>query len=260
MFSPRTFADLFRILAQEVGEQGYHFQQTAEKVTERLTEAGRNVNRRQVLFVVKGLALKGHVFSTTDTPERLAEVFREQVLYLAGSAGVDVTEAEAELLPSWIVGRSTAPPPRPAATPPARTPDKAPERKSVLRRRPTRPVSSKPEAEKEEAPAKPAAPILLAPPPAKPAEPPPSPSPTPAASSGSSHLRRLAELRASSASRATGRLAALRAAKADDKAEPASRDAVAGRPRPDPAPETAGRCIETAGKAGEGRRRRAGCA
>ena len=94
MFSPRTFADLFRVLAQEIGEHGYHFQNTAENVTEKLTTAGRNVNRRQVLFVVKGLALKGHVFSTTDTPERLAEVFREQVIYLIGSAGLELDERE----------------------------------------------------------------------------------------------------------------------------------------------------------------------
>ncbi|MEP2923104.1 MAG: NYN domain-containing protein, partial [Bauldia litoralis] len=239
MFSPRTFADLFRFLAQEVGESGYHFQQTAEKVTERLTDAGRNANRRQVLFVVKGLALKGHVFSTSDTPERLAEVFREQVLYLAGSAGVDVTAEDAALLPSWIVGRSAAPPARPAATPPAtKTPDKPPERKSILRRRPTRPVSVKPDAEKaekaekterparaekEEAPTKQAAP-------AEP-ETPPAPKAEPSQSSGSSHLRRLAELRASSASRAPGRLAALRAKK-DEKAEPSDKEAAPTKDAP----------------------------
>ena len=45
---------------------------TADNVTDKLISAGRNANRRQVLFVVKGLALKGHVFSTTDTPERVA--------------------------------------------------------------------------------------------------------------------------------------------------------------------------------------------
>ncbi|MEP2746332.1 NYN domain-containing protein [Bauldia litoralis] len=239
MFSPRTFADLFRFLAQEVGESGYHFQQTAEKVTERLTDAGRNANRRQVLFVVKGLALKGHVFSTSDTPERLAEVFREQVLYLAGSAGVDVTAEDAALLPSWIVGRSAAPPARPAAPPPAtKTPDKPPERKSILRRRPTRPVSVKPDAEKaekaekterparaekEEAPTKQAAP-------AEP-ETPPAPKAEPSQSSGSSHLRRLAELRASSASRAPGRLAALRAKK-DEKAEPSDKEAAPTKDAP----------------------------
>jgi hypothetical protein len=118
MFSPRTFADLFRVLAQEIGENGYHFQNTAENVTEKLVAASRNVNRRQVLFVVKGLALKGHVFSTTDTPERLAEVFREQVLYLAGNAGIELDEREKAMLPAWILGRAaSAVRPPPAATP-----------------------------------------------------------------------------------------------------------------------------------------------
>ncbi|MCB1496189.1 MAG: NYN domain-containing protein [Bauldia sp.] len=229
MFSPRTFADLFRILAQEVGENGYHFQQTAENVTEKLIEAGRNVNRRQVLFVVKGLALKGHVFSTTDTPERLAEVFRDQVLYLAGSAGIEVTEEETALLPAWIVGRSAAPPPpKPAATPPAKpkTPPE-PEKKSLLRRRPARPVTTKAAAEEEEPPASEAAAKKAK------AEPESGPEPKkPTPSSGSSHLRRLAELRAGNASRTPGRLAALRSGKADDKEK-------AGAASPEPAPRSA---------------------
>ncbi|MCB1489847.1 MAG: NYN domain-containing protein [Bauldia sp.] len=214
MFSPRTFADLFRFLAQEIGESGYHFQQTAENVTDKLVEAGRNVNRRQVLFVVKGLALKGHVFSTTDTPERLAEVFREQVLYLAGSAGIEITEEEAALLPAWIVGRSAAPPPKPVATPPSKTvsPPAATEKKSLLRRRPARPVTATPDAMEEKEPAAEAVPAK-AEPEAKPE--PEDKKPTPA--SGSSHLRRLAELRAGGASRTPSRLAALRAGKTADK-------------------------------------------
>ncbi len=230
MFSPRTFADLFRFLAQDVGERGYHFQETAERVTEKLTEAGRNVNRRQVLFVVKGLALKGHVFSTTDTPEKLAEVFREQVLYLAGSAGVDVTEDEAALLPSWIIGRSAAPPPRPAATPPpARSQDKPPERKSVLRRRPTRPASARPDSQKDETDEVDEAPAgeVAAP---EPIEAPETKPPAPA--TGSSHLRRLAELRAGSASRTQSKLAALRSAKAGEKTDSELPDRSSQRPKP----------------------------
>jgi hypothetical protein len=82
LFAPRTFAELFRHLVEEIAEKGYHHQTTAENVAARMASGGRNVTRRQVVFVVKGLALKGHVFSTSDTPERLAEVFREQVLYL----------------------------------------------------------------------------------------------------------------------------------------------------------------------------------
>jgi hypothetical protein len=177
MFSPKTFADLFRLLAQEIGERGYHFQNTAENVTEKLAAAGRNVNRRQVLFVVRGLALKGHVFSTTDTPERLAEVFREQVLYLIGNSELQLSEREKALLPAWIVGRAAqakpvpaASPPtapqrpqatRPAATPPIRPgPDDSARKSSPIRRRVTRPATA---AEEEPIPA------------AKPAPAPPSP-------------------------------------------------------------------------------------
>ena len=153
MFSPRTFADLFRVLAQEIGEHGYHFQNTAENVTDKLSTAGRNVNRRQVLFVVKGLALKGHVFSTTDTPERLAEVFREQVIYLIGNAGLELDERETAMLPAWIIGKTpavakpaaptaTRPPPKPVPT----AEDTATKKPPPVRRRVTRPaVTSKDE-------------------------------------------------------------------------------------------------------------------
>ncbi len=106
LFAPRTFAELFRHLVDEIAENGYHFQSTAENVATRMGAAGRNVTRRQVVFVVKGLALKGHVFSTSDTPDRLAEVFREQVLYLSESAGLSLDEHEREVLQSWIVGRA----------------------------------------------------------------------------------------------------------------------------------------------------------
>ena len=104
--------DLRRILPRALRgdrrDSGYHFQSTAERVAAKLTAAGRNVTRRQVVFVVKGLALKGHVFSTTDTPERLAEVFREQVLYLVGNAELTLNEREKALLPHWIVGHIAA--------------------------------------------------------------------------------------------------------------------------------------------------------
>ncbi len=102
LFSPKTFAELFRQLADEVAAGGYHFQDTAKNVAERLTAAGRAVTGRQVTFVVKGLALKGHVFSTNDTPQRLAEVFREQARYLIGSAGIALDDEREKLLAAWI--------------------------------------------------------------------------------------------------------------------------------------------------------------
>ena len=124
LFSPKTYAELFKYLTDEIRENGYHFQTTARNVAERMTEAGRNVTRRQVVFIVKGLALKGHVFSTSDTPDKLAEVFREQARYLITNAGMTLDPRQ-ERAPERVVREPRAsaaagsgrPKPRPAATP-----------------------------------------------------------------------------------------------------------------------------------------------
>jgi hypothetical protein len=112
LFSPKTFTELFRHLTDEISENGYHFQSTAKNVADRMTAAGRTVTRRQVVFIVKGLALKGHVFSTGDTAESLAEVFREQAHYLITNAGMTLDEKQELLLSAWF--KSSAP--APAAT------------------------------------------------------------------------------------------------------------------------------------------------
>jgi hypothetical protein len=106
LFSPKSYLELFRALAEEIARNGYHFQATAENVAAKLTASGRNATRRQIVFIVKGLALKGHVFSNTDTPERLADVFREQVIYLIRNAGLELTAREQAILPAWIIGRA----------------------------------------------------------------------------------------------------------------------------------------------------------
>ena len=181
MFSPRTFADLFRILAEEVAQHGYHFNDTAKTVAERLAGAGRNVTSRQVVFVVKGLALKGHVFSTNDTAERLAEVFREQARYLIGGAGITLDADREALLAAWIAAPAApaAKPARPtrpapenkparAAEPPA---DSKPARKPAPERRAEKPTAAKPATPRvPERPKSAALPSRTAPPPPDTAE------------------------------------------------------------------------------------------
>jgi uncharacterized LabA/DUF88 family protein len=251
LFSPKTFADLFRLLAAEISETGYHFQNTAENVAAKLVAAGRNVSRRQVVFVVKGLALKGHVFSTTDTPEKLAEVFREQVLYLVGNAGLTLDEGEVAFLPGWISGASTAP--QAAEPEPAKPVADEPPRPS--RRRPAKPAP----AAREAAPPAPAAPppARVTPPPVVAAKPPAAPAPVAAAKPAPKTVEDIrtaaaARLAAAKAAVATPpkatpappaktpptaptRLAAI-AAKAPS---PAARPAQAARPSPPPAAKPA---------------------
>ncbi|MCX5494700.1 NYN domain-containing protein [Kaistia dalseonensis] len=162
LYSPKVYSELFRALASEVSEKGYHFQATAENVAARMVAGGRNVSRRQVAFVVKGLALKGHVFSTTDTPQRLAEVFKEQVLYLARSAGIDTDEGVEERIHAWIVGRGNGTPA--AASAPAAI--EAPARPAP------KPVAAEPEAPQRAS----GSTARLSPIPAPPAMPAPEPS------------------------------------------------------------------------------------
>lgn len=184
LFSPKTFSDLFRHLTEEIRANGYHFQSTARNVADRMTTAGRNVTRRQVVFIVKGLALKGHVFSTDDTPETLAEVFREQARYLITNAGIQLDPRQEQLLSAWFVSRP-APRPAPRQTPrPAPVPAQAEQPAAVIAAPPP-PPPAPPQAPPPRAngvtppPAQarpaPPAPEKRTPPPAPPPPPPPQP-------------------------------------------------------------------------------------
>ncbi len=104
LFSPRAFSDLFRLIVREVAERGYKFQSTTENVTAAMNQLGRSVTKRQVGFVVKGLALRGHVFTAEDRPETLAGIFSEQVLYLVENTDLNLSEAETGLISAWIGG------------------------------------------------------------------------------------------------------------------------------------------------------------
>jgi hypothetical protein len=114
LFSPKAFADLFRLLVEEVRANGYKFQSTSENVANGMNALGRNVTKRQVGFVIKGLALRGHVFGDGDRPEQLAEAFYEQVLFLSENAKVLLSDPEKGLVLAWVVGlrrEEPAPPP-----------------------------------------------------------------------------------------------------------------------------------------------------
>ncbi|MBZ9937448.1 NYN domain-containing protein [Mesorhizobium sp. BR1-1-16] len=122
LFPPKVYAELFNALTAEIAENGYHFLDTAENVAGRLIAGGRKASRRQIAFVVKGLALKGHVFSDTDTPQRLADVFREQVIYLARHAGIEIDPRVERQVHGWIAGGSLAAEPPVAIEPATESP------------------------------------------------------------------------------------------------------------------------------------------
>ncbi|MGE0457435.1 MAG: NYN domain-containing protein [Bauldia sp.] len=172
LFSPKAFGDLFRLLVEDVRTNGYRFQATADNVAAAMNALGRNVTKRQVGFVIKGLALRGHVFNENDRPEDLADAFYAQVLFLAESSNLNLTEGEKNLVQAWVVGLRREEPATPTPAP------AAPRAASAAGRMP--PASRRKEAE----------PLVTPPPPPRPAsrtvEPPrpqrmPDPPPTLAA-------------------------------------------------------------------------------
>jgi len=156
LFSPRAFSDLFRLIVQEVAENGYKFQATVENVTSAMNRLGRSVTKRQVGFVVKGMALRGHVFTPADPPEQLAGVFYEQVLYLVEGTDLQLSEEEKGLVSAWIGGVQ-----RPAVThAPAPRPAGAPQRRPAPEPAEARPAAPRPapESPRAEAPSRSATP------------------------------------------------------------------------------------------------------
>ena len=182
LFSPRSYLEMFRVLAEEIREKGYHFQDTAENVANKLTASGRNANRRQIVFVVKGLALKGHVFSNTDTPEHLAQVFREQVMYLIRNANLELSPRETAVMPYWIVGRAgqSAAADSEVATPPPPPPVKVAEERPRPPPQPDKPQTPVlPDLKPPRTFAKPLPSGKSEAPPQRPAPPPPTKQPEP---------------------------------------------------------------------------------
>lgn len=131
LFSPKAFGDLFRLLVEDVRANGYRFQSTADNVAAAMNALGRNVTKRQVGFVIKGLALRGHVFNENDRPEDLADAFYAQVLFLAESSNLDLTEGEKSLVQAWVVGLRREEPPSPQRVPATGRGPTAPRRKEA---------------------------------------------------------------------------------------------------------------------------------
>ena len=192
----------------------------------------RNVNRRQVVFIVKGLALKGHVFSTNDTPERLAEVFREQAHYLITNAGIALDEHQENLLSAWFLSRAPSVAPGPLAPVPEAPPAAKEKIAETIEREVAKAILRPPAPEKPKpAPARPTA--SAKPPQVKPVELPKStakPTPLPSAREEAKAVI-AARIAASAKMKPAGSRSPL-PAKPAPKAPPAPAPATASEPAP----------------------------
>lgn len=104
--TPEQYGLVFAMTAVEVNENGYSLSQTSKAVRDRCAEAGEAVPRQAIIFVLKGLSYRGYDFETEDlhSPRILGAMFRDNVIDLCENAGVEMTEAQLELLDLWLIG------------------------------------------------------------------------------------------------------------------------------------------------------------
>lgn len=104
--TPEQYGLVFAMTAAEVNESGYSLSQTSKAVRDRCAEAGEAVPRQAIIFVLKGLSYRGYDFETEDqhSPRILGAMFRDNVIDLCENAGVEMTEAQLELLDLWLIG------------------------------------------------------------------------------------------------------------------------------------------------------------
>ncbi|MDP9121596.1 MAG: NYN domain-containing protein [Acidobacteriota bacterium] len=104
--TPAEYARVFRMIAQEVNEEGYFLTRTSKAVRDRCIEEGDPIARASVNFVLRGITSTGHRFDPNggNDPVALGSAFSKNVLGLCESAGLPLSEQESETLNEWILG------------------------------------------------------------------------------------------------------------------------------------------------------------
>lgn len=127
MLSPRDFRALLETIAADVADQPFQLNETGKRVRDRCREAGHEVSREAVNWVLRGLLLCGHEFGKgRDDVPTLSYRLVGNLLNLCRREQLMMDESAPALLQRWVSGKAAAaeapveipePLPAPAAEP-----------------------------------------------------------------------------------------------------------------------------------------------
>lgn len=101
---PEHYALLLQELAREINERGYHLTRVSKTVRDRCVEKSAPVARSHVNFVLIGIGYTGYRFGKdVENPRRLGEALVQNIINLCRTAQLDLTDAEQDLVRSWIL-------------------------------------------------------------------------------------------------------------------------------------------------------------
>ncbi|HVR95192.1 MAG TPA: NYN domain-containing protein [Thermoanaerobaculia bacterium] len=100
------YARVFRLIAQEVTENGYFLTRTSKAVRDRCVEEDSPIARASVNFILRGITFGGHRFGQNgpEDPLALGTCFFRNVLSLCESAGLPFDSEESKILADWLLG------------------------------------------------------------------------------------------------------------------------------------------------------------
>ena len=112
--TPDEYALVFRAIAEDLTQRPFNLTYTSKAVRDYCLERGATIPRKSVWFILQGITFTGHRFGKgpqEDAPERLAGVFRDDVLKLCEDAGLELTGEERRALDEWLLSGLAAPQP-----------------------------------------------------------------------------------------------------------------------------------------------------
>lgn len=110
LIPPTTFRGLLHAVAADVAEQPFQLSDTGKRVRDRCREAGLEVNRDEVNWVLRGLLLSGHEFGQgQDDVPTLSYKLVGNLINLCRREQMPMEEGHAALLHRWVSGRGSEP-------------------------------------------------------------------------------------------------------------------------------------------------------
>jgi len=105
LIAPREMQGLLGALVNEVANQPFALSDTGKRVRDRCREAGLGVSRADVSYVLKGILIAGHEFSTgSDNVPALSSRFIESMRVICAGEQIALDEATEAALREWSSG------------------------------------------------------------------------------------------------------------------------------------------------------------
>ncbi|MEY4906721.1 MAG: hypothetical protein RL260_439 [Pseudomonadota bacterium] len=107
LLSPRDFRALFEAVAADVAAQPFQLNDTGKRVRDLLREAGHDISRESVNWVLRGLLLCGHEFGRgEDDVPTLSYRLVGNLIHLCRREQVVMDESTPAQLQRWLTGRT----------------------------------------------------------------------------------------------------------------------------------------------------------